>query len=468
MANSSGKVIFKSGIWYTISNLLVKGLAFITAPIFTRLLTKAEYGEYNNYSSWLNILTVVVGLSLHASLISARFDYEEKFDKYILSILSFQFVIAGFFLIVCNIFSDSVSAFLGMDIIYINVMIIYIIFMKAIEMFQEREKYRYNYKMSVAVSLTVATLSSALSVLFVILFSDRFAGRVIGATIPPVIIGIFIIIIFVVRGKSIDLSSWKYALPICLPYIPHLLSLTVLNTTDRIMIDKMCGSEETAMYSLAYVCGSMITLLQASLNSATSPWLGEKLHKKEYNDIKDYSYIFMTIFFVMSIGIMLIAPEILYILGGEPYMEAVYVLAPVCMGCICQFLYTMYVNIEQFEKKTGGMAIASVIAAVVNVVLNLLLIPQYGYLVAAYTTLVGFLILLAIHMYLVRRIGLSCVYDNKFVVAMVVVGIVLMIIIKILYSYYVIRYCVVLVYAIALIMFFMKNKNKILGFLKRE
>src|SRR5699024_1942038 len=111
-------------------------------------------------------------------------------------------------------------------------------------------------------------------------------GRIFGNVLPTILIGFVIYIYFIKKGKKIDISTWKYALPICLPYIPHLLSLTVLNSTDKIMITRMCDSRSTALYSLAYSCGLMITLLMNSINSAFSPWLGTKLNERDYSSVK--------------------------------------------------------------------------------------------------------------------------------------------------------------------------------------
>jgi len=88
MSNNNNAKAIKSGIWYTISNFLLKAIGFLTTPIFTRLLTQAEFGEYSNFASWLNILTIIVTLNMEASLISAKYDYKDRFDNYIYSVLS--------------------------------------------------------------------------------------------------------------------------------------------------------------------------------------------------------------------------------------------------------------------------------------------------------------------------------------------------------------------------------------------
>src|SRR5699024_1428403 len=106
-------------------------------------------------------------------------------------------------------------------------------------------------------------------------------------------------------------------------------------------------------------------------------------------------------------------PEILFLLGGESYMEAKYVMPPVAAGCLIQFVYCMYVNIEQYEKKTVGMAFASMMAAGLNFVLNYLCILKFGSVVAAYTTDVSYIVLRFMHIYFVKKIGMTHVYDNK-------------------------------------------------------
>ena len=75
--------ILKSSIWYTLSNFILKGVSFITVPIFARLLTKEEFGLFSNFNSWLSIFIILGTLSLSSSLISARFDYKYDLNSYI-------------------------------------------------------------------------------------------------------------------------------------------------------------------------------------------------------------------------------------------------------------------------------------------------------------------------------------------------------------------------------------------------
>lgn len=439
----------KSGAWYIVANFLTAASSFLTTPIFTRLLTQEQYGMYNNFTSWQSILAILFTFNVQASLISARYDYEKDLNRYIFSTLSMSTASVLLCTLVLNLFSYWAQNFFSLSTMYINLMMAHILFMKVFEMFQAEQRYFFKYKLQVCLSIVSTLASLGLSLLLVTQMGDKLTGRIIGSVLPSIVTGLCLYLVYFVRGRRIHFGYWKYALVICLPYIPHLLSMTVLNSTDRIMITKMCGATDTALYSLAYTCGTMMTILLNSINTAFSPWLAERLHENDTKSVRNFSKYYIAIFVCVSFGAMMIAPEILYVLGGKDYLPAVYVMPPVAMGCICQFLYTMMVNVEQIKRKTVGMALASVVAAVLNYVLNLLLIPRFGYIAAAYTTLAGFLLLLGLHMWLVRRMGMSHVYNYKFIVLTVIASGTVTVAMNAVYAAPIIRYILIAAYVIA-------------------
>lgn len=456
--NETGTKALKSGVWYTISNLLVKSTILITTPIFTRLLSKLDYGNYNNYLSWQNVILIIVTLNLESSLISAKFDYKDKFKEYIFSILLLSTFSVITWTLVANIAMKPLSGFLGIDPIYINMMLIYCACYSAVNIFQVSERFQYKYKSAVIIALLISFGTAAVSVILVLSMKNRLYARTLGGILPTVIVGVVLYAIIAMQGQKIDTHMWKYALKVCIPYIPHLLSLTILNSMDRVMITRICGADKNALYSVAYNCGAMITILLSSMNTAFSPWLGDNLHLKNYKDIRKFSKYYIISFCYLALGVMLLAPEVLFIMGGNQYLEAKYVMTPVAMGCVCQFLYTLYVNIEQYEKKTVGMAFASAGAALLNLGMNAVFIPLFGYVAAAYTTLAGFLFLLVVHMLLVRKYGYSQVYDTRLVVMTVAVMMLLTVGINFLYKSDCTRYFMIIAYVFLTIVLAVKNK----------
>ncbi len=464
---NKGNVVVKSGLWYTISNFLTKGILFISTPIFTRILSEEEFGAFSNISSWLNILVIVVTLNVEASLISARYDYEKQIDGYVFSALSLSTVSTIIWAVLFNIFMTPISTFFEIEPTYINCMFVYLLFFPALQLFQTQERFFFRYKSSVAISMLSTFGSCLLSVLLIVVMSNKLAGRVFGHIIPVAIVGLVLYIIIAKKGKKINFGVWKYAFKICLPYVPHLLSITVLNSTDRIMITKMCGEADNALYSVAYSVAMIVTLLITALNGAFSPWLAERLNKNDFDSIRSVSKKYIGIFILFGVGLMLIAPEVLYIMGGKEYMSAKAIMIPIALGCMCQFLYTMFVNIEQFYKKTLGMAMASISAALLNYLLNLWLIPKFGYVAAAYTTLVGYLWLLFIHAALVRIMKKHKAYSYTFVFVVLAGLGAVSAGMSFLYENFIIRYVFIALYLTALVFLGWKYRRAIKNILKK-
>lgn len=463
----SKQQVLKSGIWYMVANFLMRSIGLITTPIFTRLLTHEEFGLYNNFTSWLSILTIFITLNLESTFMSARYDYEREFKDYILSVLvlsSLSCIIAS---TVLNTIYLQIQYMLGMSRIYLNAMLVYLFFFPAINLFQTQERYYFRYKNSVFLSLFVTVGTALVSIVLVIILPNKLDGRVYGSIAPSILVGIVLYFVICFHGKSIKIEYWKYAIKICIPYIPHLLSMTLLNSVDKIMITKICGAEDNSLYSLAYSCGTIVSILIISLNTAFAPWLGEKLHERKYKEINIFSKKYILLFIIFAFAMILFAPEALMFLGGRSYLNAIFVMPPIACGCICQFLYTMFVNIEQFSKKTIGMAIASASAALLNYILNLIFIPVFGYIAAAYTTFIGFVWLLIAHMLLVFKYGLGNVYPYKFILKTIIVVVCVMVGINFLYNFNWLRYLVGIIYIAILGAFIYKRKDTFLVMLNR-
>ena len=188
---SANKVVF-SGIWYTISNFMIKGMVFLTVPIFARLMDKSQFGDYSNYTTWLHLLMVIVSFNLYASVNRARLDYPQQLDAYCSSILLFGTIItAGFyFFIYLNL--PIFEKIFSVDRFYIHLMFSYLLVQPALEVFQIKQTVLYQYKANVAVGITSTFLTTAVSVLLVLFMEDKLKGRVIGYLFPLIFLNIII------------------------------------------------------------------------------------------------------------------------------------------------------------------------------------------------------------------------------------------------------------------------------------
>ncbi|WP_300409021.1 oligosaccharide flippase family protein [Lagierella sp.] len=464
-------LIAKAGLWYTICNFVFKGMVFFTVPIFTRVLSKKELGKFSNYSSIILVVLVLTSLDLYTSIIRSKVEHEEDIDSYILSILSFSTLFTVGIYAVCFFYKASIEQLIGLEFKYINLMFLYCLFAPAYTMYITKQRAFYKYKKFVLFTAITTVTSTLLSLFLVINMKDKLWGRSIGQYLPSIIMGIILFIVIIKNGHRINIKYWKYALFICVPLVPHTLSVTLLSASDRFLITKISGPEITAIYSVAGSCYSIVAVLMNSMNTAWTPWLFDNLKINNYDGIKEISKKYIIFFWFCAFGIMLIGPELILFFGGNKYMEAVYCLNPLITSTVIQFIYLFYVNIEFYTKKTVGVSIATFISAIINIILNYIFINLFkenGHIVAAYTTLIGYIVLLYSHYTITKILKMDHVLDNKFFFKLSSFSLIISIFTNFLYTYSLLRYPVLIVYLVFFVYMVIKNKDKILRFFVKK
>lgn len=463
--NKTNKVL-KATFWFTVSNFLLKGISFITTPIFGRILSTAEFGVVNNFNAWLAILLVIGSLCLYASLIRARFDYADDLDSFIKTNLVFGSIIAGALSIILMAFGFWNDLF-KLDDKCILLMCLTIVVHPAYDMLIQVEQFKYRYKVLIALSVSLAVANVLCSLLFIWLLEDNAFARILGGQLPTILVAIVIYVRFLIKGKKIKTSYLKYSVPMCIPFIFHMLSATVLNSSDKTMITSICGEDANGIYSMSYNIAFIASAIWTAMNSAFSPWMGEKLNAKCYDDLKKMAKPYTIVYVILCMGLMLFAPEALFILGGRKFLVGLDVIPPVLLGYVFVFLYSLYVNIEQFEKKTLGMSICTAIAAGANVLLNAIFIPKFGYVAAAYTTAFCYLLMLILHFFMVYRMKMHTCFDTKFVFGIALLSIGFAGLLLFSYNYLRVRVSIILLLVVFTVLFALRNKDKLKNILKR-
>lgn len=465
-------VVVKAGVWYTVCNFLVKGMAFITTPIFARILSPEELGSFTNFTSWINILLVLTSFDLSQSIIRSKMDFEGDIDSYIWSILSFSTICTLIIYAIVCIFHGFFEQILSMEMKYIHVMFMYLIVFPAYQMLITKHRAYYRYKLFAILTAIMVISSVLLSLVMVFLLENKLTGRIVGYYLPYILFGAGIYIVLACKGKKIKIQYWKYASVICIPLVPHVLSMHLLNSFGKIMLTSYHGEAYTAVFSIAYSCSYVTSTLFDSMNKAWAPWLLDSLHDNYLTEIRRVSKVYITVFAFLIIGMLLVVPELVWILGGAQYAAAVYCVPPLVAGCMFQFIYTMYVNIEFYKKRTVAVAGATLVAALTNILLNLLLLPGHrenSYVIAGYTALIGYIVLFVLHYFLVKRMDMAHIYDTRYI--LIVLSLVLLVSIGVNFLYEMwlpIRYALLLCYCVLLGWSVLKNKNAIRTLLKKK
>lgn len=442
------KIALKSGSGYMLSNILIRSSAIITAPIFTRLLTTADYGIAANFAAWLNIGLVVIGLGLPYSIGNAKIDFPTKLDNYLASIQTLGSVIALTILFFAILFRQQLAEWMGLDQNLVLVIFVYLLFLPSVIFSQERYKFILKYKQNIYISM-FGTFGAILFCLIFILYvfkNQRYYGRIIGLIFPMFLMGIFFYIRILKSGWSFNIRKyWAYALKISVPMIPHSLAMVVLGQIDRIMIINLDGNSEAGLYSFGFSYAVLLLILSNAILQAYSPWLYINYQKNELESIKKTNNIIAFIICILTLVLITSAPEAIKILGARNFWDAKWVVMPIAIGSLFQYVYNAYSGLELYHKKTIVIAIGSVLAAIINYFLNSKFIPIYGYVAAAYTTFASYFILALFHLFAYKNVCKKRVYDDKYIWIITISTTIISLLILFLYKYFFIRYCVLLI-----------------------
>lgn len=464
-----GKKAVKAGLWYTVCTFILKAISFITTPVFTRMMSSADIGIYSTFATWVSILGSIITLDLFTSINLAHFSFNDEIDRYMstIAIAGSVFTISiylAFFPI-----HNQILTFLGISEGMYNIMFVYFLVYPAIQILHAKYRIYLQYKETIITSLVPMGISVILAVGAVLLFPNaRLEARIIGYYGSWILFSCVIYLYIIFKGKGFDLKYVKFALPISIPLIVHTLSNTVLSMSDRIMINRICGPLDTAYYTIAYSCALVLSVLWSAINQAWAPWCYEMMSKEDYVNISRKAKPIVSLFCIIVLLSILIAPELLLLMGGKEYASAVYVIPPVMLGYIAQMLYTLYVNIEYFHKKQKLIMTGTVIAAVINIILNAVFIPRYGYIAAAYTTLFGYILLLLIHFLFVKKIKMDRIYDIKFNIGIMIISCFTTLLATFLYSLFYLRWLTILVIVIVISLPAIKNRRLVIRALKNK
>lgn len=146
---------------------------------------------------------------------------------------------------------------------------------------------------------------------------------------------------------------------------------------------------------------------------------------------------------------MLMAPEIISIMAPNSYSGAIWVIPPVALSVYFIFLYSLFANIEFYFEESYFVTIASVLGAVLNIILNMIFMPIFGYIAAGYTTLICYMIFAIAHYLFMKKVCKKHIngkrlYDIKNIIINIVILLFISGIIMLLYSFVLIRYIIIL------------------------
>ena len=446
----------KASAYYLVGNIFNKGISFLTVPIFTRLLSTTDYGIVTTYNSWIAILSMVMGFAIHMGIRAAFIDYEKRVDDFVSVATTFTLLCGSALLLIAGtIFS--------LFRININNTLIILCLIQGCSgaLIQNYSMYlmmQYRYKFRTALMILPNLVSAVLSIIVIkfILSEKLYMGRIVPTSLVYAGFGLFLIFVAYRKSRVVWNNEYlKYSLKISMPLVVHGIALNILSQSDRTMITWLADAGQTGLYSLIYNFSMIALVLTTSLDGVWVPWFTEKLKEGKREAINTRVKDYIILMAAAIIGVVLGGPEVVKLLASEKYWDGISIIPPIVLSNFVVFMYSLYVNVEHFHKKTVYITINTVIAAACNIGLNYMFIPRYGYVAAAFTTLASYTLAFVLHSRYAKRIEPS-VYPLKTFVPSTLQVLMAMTVFYLFQDKWLIRWGVLLIYY-AMILFLRKE-----------
>lgn len=396
----------KASLWFLVCSFFQSGISTITTPIFTRLLSTAEYGNYSVFASWQSIVTVFVGLNIYSAVYTQGLvKYEDEKNTYAASMQGLLLTLCSIWLIIYLLFHNFWNSLFSLTTVQMLSMIAMIWTSSMFNLWAAEQRVAYKYRGLVIVTVLVSIMKPVVGILLVLASQDKVTARIVGLLVVELVCFTWIFFYEIRKGKTFySKKFWKYTLVLTIPLVPHYLSQTVLSSADRIMIRDMIGSSEAGIYSLAYSIAQIMTLFSAAMIQTLNPWIFRKIKDKKIKEIAPVAYTSLIFIALLNIILIAFAPEIVRIFASQSYYSAIWVMPPVAMSVYFMFAYSLFASFEFYFEKTKYIAVATILSAALNVGLNYIFIKLFGYRAAGYTTLLCYFFYTAFHYICMTRI----------------------------------------------------------------
>ena len=399
--------LVKNTFILAIGTFLPKLAAFLTTPILTGYLTKEQYGTYDLVGVLVGLVLPIATLQIHTA--GFRFLVGHKDDRdlaklYLSNILAFVIPVCLATLFVTYFFLPSDDPMIRLWIC------IYLFFDTIVSEFRQITRgmsRNLDYSISAIISACVKLI---LAVVLVQLMKQELLGAIVAVALSPVLSLLFLF--FKIRAyelispKVVEWKVIKEMLAYAWPMVPNNMSSWVIRMSDRFVVTGFKGLAANAVYAAACKIPSLLTLAQTTFSMAWQE--NASIFSKDKDVDKYYSKMFgaMMNFYAGSLGRIIAATPVLFplLIRGKGYEDAYDQMPILFMAMFFHCMAAFFGGIYIAFKATTSVGITTLVAAAVNLTVDLVLIKSIGLYAASGSTLVSYIFLFVYRMIDVRKL----------------------------------------------------------------
>ncbi len=398
--------IFSDAIIYMLSTILSRGINFLLIPVLTYYLTKEDYGYLGLILSVVVILRVYIGLFPSNFLIVKYSAYgKERIGKYmsnIFIILAVTYFICLFILLIVedSIFTniDNSSQLVFLISIYALFSVIFRIFSTIIQLEKNAIKY--------AIFQFIWIISSvSLGLLLIIEFNWGWEGKFYSQLLMLFCLAVYSIYYFIKNKYFIldfDIKKIKELFFYLFPLTFAVVGSFLMGTIDKVILTKYMNLEAVGIYAIAMTMSIIINIVFDAAMRSWEPYFFEKLNRGTKVDVKVVVravLLYKVFVLIFTLFYLFIVPYLFSFMVDDKFSEALIYIPILVIAFFFEGLRKSLAGFLTQENRVKTLGLINFLAAMLNIVLNIIWIPEYGIFGAAYATLVSFAALYIITLY---------------------------------------------------------------------
>ncbi len=389
------KRFFKDSVIYSISVFIQKGMAIFLVPVFTRIFSPTDYGIIDIVAIITTLVQLTITLEVTQGI--ARFypdtrDPEQK-KKMASTTLWFTLAVYTVFLLITNILSTPLSVWVfgteGKEYVF-KVALASIYSAGILHYLQNQLRWQLQSKHYSIVAIVTTTVTILLKIYLIVFLRVGIVGVFYGL-IGGYAAGCILAFYFARHNYKFifDPQTLKMLLGYSMPLVISSIGVYIAVYFDRIAIKELLSLHEVGLYGIGYRVALAVTLFTSGITGALTPLVYS--HYREPDTPARIARLFRYFTagaLVIFLGLSIYAREIVILFTTRSYYDG-YVVVPFLV--LANILYVMYIFAPglNIAKKTKHITLINVFSALLNLGLNLLLIPIIGIMGAALATAIS-------------------------------------------------------------------------------
>lgn len=402
------KKLLGNTLIFGIGSFGTKLLGFILTMLYTRVMTEAEYSTADLIYNTVNVLVPLVTFSMADAII--RFGMDNSYDCRKVFTCANTALLAGMTIFMLFTPVTSNITVIGSYSFLLYIYCYFSCFRQLASQFVRARGYVKLFAVDGIISVFIQLL---LNLILLLGFKSGVTGYMLSIIIADVF-SLCFLTLMARLDKCLDVSFFDKnllfeMLRFSAPLIPTYLLWWITSSSDRWLVIGMVGETENGIYSIAYKLPTLLMLVTTMFYQA---WQMSSIEERDSRTLgKFYENVFGTyssLLYIAAAGLIMLCKPLTYVLTGwgddsrfhEAYLFTPILITAMIFQCFCQFLSSIYST----RKRSVNSCLTALIAAVVNIVLNLLLIPQYGVWGAAIATASAYFACFMVRLFDARKI----------------------------------------------------------------